>query len=238
MPPKSVPKSVNELIHTLRYGDAADRRAAMAELAHRATESAEAIPDLIAVLRDEDPSLRFDAATALACMGPAAVKPLIEAMLDADVDFRRAVIAALGGLGPDAAAAVPVLRAARGDPQFAVEADAALALIQPPFWKTLRPHLVRTLPLALLLTGGVAVVAGAVATLSGLADLMRPDQPLALTLGAAIGLLGGFLGSLIGGITRGRAGAVVGLLVLGIAGYLIGVIIGGWVGSLLGPLGR
>jgi hypothetical protein len=159
-------------------------------------------------------------------------------MLQEDVELRKAVIGTLSRIGPGAVTAIPILQAARGDPELVAEADAALEQITPPRWAALRPHLVGTLPTALLITGATAILAGVTATLVWLADSMRPGHPLAWTLGTAIGLLGGFLGAMIGGIARGRGGAIVGLVILGAAGYGVGIFIGGWASSLLGPLGH
>lgn len=231
-------RSVTELVQTLRYGDPADRRAALAELSQIAPGASEAIPDLIAILHDVDLSIRGAATDALARIGADAVPLLVEAMLEEDVDFRKAVIGTLGRIGPVAKAAVPVLKAAQSNPQLAADAEAALAQINPPLWARLRPHLVGTLPSAMLITGALIVGAGAITTLVWLAEQMHPGNPLALTIGTAIGLLGGFLGGVIGGTTHGRPGALLGLVLLGIAGYFIGVFIGGWVGWLLGPLGH
>jgi hypothetical protein len=231
-------RNITDLIQTLRYGDIADRRAALAELAHVAPEASEAIPDVIAILHDIDPSLRSAADDVLAGMGSAAVAPLVAAMLEEHTEFRKAVIGTLGRIGPKAASAIPVLTAARIDPQLVDAVDAALAQIKPSIWARLRPHLVRTLPPAVWTTAALIVSVGAITALAWLTERMQPGNPTAVTVGTAIGLIGGSVGALIGGVTRGRIGAIAGLVLLGIAGYFIGVFIGGWVGSLLGPLGR
>lgn len=229
---------VTRWIQAFRYGSAAERRTALGHLGSVGSAAADAIPDLIAALRDADLAIRTGAADALVKMGTAAVAPLVEALLDEDADFRRAVILTLGQIGPEAAAAIPVLTAARTDAQLAAAAAEALARIGEPPPTEVGSHLARTLPLALLITASVGLLAGAVIALIWITGALQPDNPLALTLGGVGGVLGGVLGVVIGGSWWGRAGALVGLVVVGMAGYVLGSFLGCLAALLLEPLVR
>ena len=96
-----------------------------------AAMGAPAVPALVEALAD--PELRFLAAVALKSMGPAAVAGLVKAMEDPDEEIRIAVIGVLGGIGPDARAAVPALmeRVRRGEPMERWAALEALGNIGP-----------------------------------------------------------------------------------------------------------
>jgi HEAT repeat protein len=60
---------------------------------------AEALKPLLAVVRGDDPELRFDAAFALQEMGPPAVPLLLDALQDSRSEVRWAVVLALGAMG-------------------------------------------------------------------------------------------------------------------------------------------
>jgi hypothetical protein len=228
---------ITRWIQAFRYGNPAERRTALGRLAQVGSAAADAIPDFIASLRDADLEIRTGAAEALVRMGSVAVTPLVEALLDEDVDFRRAVIHTLGRIGPDAAAAVPVLTTARADEQLAQAAEEALAAIGAPPTEV-RSHLAATLPLALLITVVVGVLFAGLAALVHATGVLQPEHPLALTLGAIGAVLGGLLGLVIGGSQWGRAGMLPGLMVVGLVGYTLGTCVGGLAGSMLEPLVR
>ncbi|HET6884208.1 MAG TPA: HEAT repeat domain-containing protein [Pirellulales bacterium] len=79
-----------------------------------------AVPALIDILHDDDPSIRAQAARALARMGPKAapaVSELIVVLNDPDSEVRRGAARALGQIGPDAEDAVPALIKALKDPR-------------------------------------------------------------------------------------------------------------------------
>ena len=89
--------------------------------------SAADIPALIGALKDSDPLVRENAATALGWLGEAAreaVEPLVAALGDEDVYLRGAASVALGRIG---AAAVPALVRALGDANAEVRRSAAIA---------------------------------------------------------------------------------------------------------------
>src|SRR5690606_27830318 len=71
------------------------------------------VPDLIELLGDPDPEVRFYGARALWAIGPPAAAPAAPAaaalLLDEDADVRIAARTVLASLGPDGAAAAPRL---------------------------------------------------------------------------------------------------------------------------------
>lgn len=88
----------------------------------------EAVPSLVAALRDPDAATRERAATALGRIGPparAAIEPLIATFVDDDLYLRGAAAVALGQIGRDA---VPALIRAIGDADEQVRWSAAIAL--------------------------------------------------------------------------------------------------------------
>jgi hypothetical protein len=73
---------------------------------------ADAVPQLIAALKDHEPEVRAASAKALALMGPkasSAVPALIDALNDSDENVRRTAARALGQIGPAAHDAIPAL---------------------------------------------------------------------------------------------------------------------------------
>jgi len=86
-----------------------------------------AVPNLVAALRTSGPRGRFQAAMALATLGPTAagaVQPLIAALeSDADSSVRTGAATALGSIGPSASAALPALRKAVGNPNEKLSGD-------------------------------------------------------------------------------------------------------------------
>jgi HEAT repeat protein len=138
------------------------RIAAIQALGGFGTEAAEAVPELIAALRDEDRRVRWFAAEALGLVGPeakAAVPALVEAFRSLEVvtadqganveSIRKAPIRliaafALGKIGPAARAAIPDLTAALSGPDSRVRGAAARALgLIGPDARQAVPHLIR-----------------------------------------------------------------------------------------------
>jgi len=79
-------------------------------------------------LQDPDAEVRRMVIEALSWMGPDAVPPLIAALKDASPAVRRAAARALGNLGADAQRARSALETAASDPQEDVRTAAAKAL--------------------------------------------------------------------------------------------------------------
>jgi HEAT repeat protein len=75
-------------------------------------ETTVAVPYLIQILHDQDPSVREQAAWALGCIGPKAVVAvpyLLQALHDPVSSVREQVAFAFGGIGKEAAVAIPYL---------------------------------------------------------------------------------------------------------------------------------
>lgn len=92
-----------------------------------------AIPSLIRCLaREESRGIRWKAAEALGALGPAAVEPLVAALLSADEDVRWMAALALGATR-DGAAVDPLITLFKDSDRFVRgRATAALAMIGPP----------------------------------------------------------------------------------------------------------
>jgi HEAT repeat protein len=93
-------------------------------------EAKEAVPALIAALKDQDGVVRSSAADALGRMGGEAVPALIAALKDQDGVVRRFAADALGRMGAAAKEAAPALIAALKDQDGVVRNSAADALGQ------------------------------------------------------------------------------------------------------------
>ena len=122
------------------------RIAAIRALGGFGREAAEAVPQLVRALGDDDPRVRWFAIEALGLIGPEAkdaVPALVEALRSRDLAYALAsedsdalkdgpirLIAAfaLGRIGPDARAAIPDLIAALSGPDSRVRGEAARAL--------------------------------------------------------------------------------------------------------------
>jgi len=107
------------------------RRNAALALGFMKANQKEAVPALVAALKDPDAEVRRDAAFALGEIGPGAkeaVPALIAALKDPDGGVRRIAIGVLGMIGLGAKEAVPALIAALKDPDAGVRGSAAQAL--------------------------------------------------------------------------------------------------------------
>lgn len=93
-----------------------------------------ALPALAKTLRDSDESVVQQAAAAMSQIGARAVPLLIDAIAADNATARRSAVVALGNIGTEAKAAVPVLRAAAtsdADPVMRLLARSALGEIDP-----------------------------------------------------------------------------------------------------------
>jgi HEAT repeat protein len=103
---------IGRLLLSLAAPEPKDRRYAVGALAEIGSAATEAVPAVIAALRDTDEVVRAGAAAALGKIGPAAaetVPALIAALGDADKMVRRSAAGTLEHIGPPAAEAVPAL---------------------------------------------------------------------------------------------------------------------------------
>lgn len=122
----------------LKEKDLTLRRAAVVALDRLGAEARAAFSALKQAAKDDDRAVRSQALHALGNLGkddPDAVVPvLVEGLRDVVIEVRITAILALGGIGPEAKAAVPALTNAARDGQAAVREAAADALkhIQPP----------------------------------------------------------------------------------------------------------
>jgi HEAT repeat protein len=101
-----------------------------------------AIPELLAALKSHRPKMRFQAAMALAKLGPeaaSAVHPLIDVLTnDSDYSVRTSAATALGAVGPAASAALPALKRAAGNPNQKLTHDPKRAELRVRAWAAIR----------------------------------------------------------------------------------------------------
>jgi HEAT repeat protein len=118
-------------------GENPDERALAAQLLARlGPDAAPAVPALWAALRKPEPEIRKLAAAALSGIGPAAAPTagdIVRALSEPPGpgegwDYRRKLIDALGGIGPEAKEAVPLLADQLGKPGPGLAVDAIEAL--------------------------------------------------------------------------------------------------------------
>src|SRR5882724_6653151 len=92
----------------------------------------DAVPELIAALKDKDAKVRAKAAESLWSVGGAdtteAIPALVPLLKDKDANVRLNTAGALGQIGPEAKAAIPALRETLKDSDVYVRAQAATAL--------------------------------------------------------------------------------------------------------------
>src|SRR5271154_2487526 len=112
------PDPVPELIRLFETGRPSDRRHAARQFGRLGVRGSAGVPLLVPALVGNDAELRAVASAALAEIGEPAVTPLVESLLNPDLDHRRAAIITLGNMGPVAAPAVPVLTSALADPHL------------------------------------------------------------------------------------------------------------------------
>ncbi len=96
--PEEEEREFSTIIEELTFTDVFVRIEAAAELAEFGPEAAEAVPDLIRAMQDEDARLREQAARTLGAIGPGAeeaVPVLNEALKDPDENVRQAAAEAL-----------------------------------------------------------------------------------------------------------------------------------------------
>jgi HEAT repeat protein len=86
------------------------------------------VPALIRCLRDKDEIIRVRAAIELGYVGADAVGDVIPLLKDEDERVRRAAADALAGIGPKASPAIPALRAALKDKDEGVRESAGDAI--------------------------------------------------------------------------------------------------------------
>jgi HEAT repeat protein len=94
-------------------------------------QSVSEVDNLREMLKDKDPSIRKNAAQALAHIGPeakAAIPALTETLKDKDGSVRGFAAQALGNMGPEAKAAVPALTEATQSKNYFVRQSAVAAL--------------------------------------------------------------------------------------------------------------
>jgi HEAT repeat protein len=230
---------ISPLIEQFQNGGPGDRCLAARALADLGPAAEDAIPLLVAALRDADVIVRAAAAHGLSHIGRPAVAPLLAELAYEDVYFRRAVIVTLGQVGRSAAAAIPALTAALEDETLADAAAQALRNIRRSRLAILRAWFGPSLQWAL---GSLALLAAVTVALWSLAwlsqDLIGEANGPALSAAVGIGLLGSALGALIGGSRRASPGAVGGALVLGFGGACAGLLLGGVLGTMLEPIVR
>ena len=101
-------EAVPILIETLRDDDYRLRIAATTALIHIGPEP-DAVPKLVAILKEENSQGRTDAAKVLTKIGKPAVAPLVEVLSTTNVEVLLPAIGALADIGPDARPAVSKL---------------------------------------------------------------------------------------------------------------------------------
>jgi len=93
-------------------------------------DAANATPDLVTALADNEGTIRWSAATALARIGKKALPGLTHALYDKNPEVRHASAYALGQIGSTAEPAIPALMAATHDPNPQVRDSSTFSLWQ------------------------------------------------------------------------------------------------------------
>lgn len=189
---------------------------------------------LVAALLDPDVAIRLAAAYAMRELGRAAVRPLLDAFAEADLDHRLAIIQALGVIGKPARSALPVLEQLTENTELAATAALAIQNIRygPPLdWNRLCSRLG-----VWFLVGGIVLEAGCL--ILHWVGHFSQTSGMALQISAAWAVVCAFVGAVLGAGLHGRLGVYVGANYLGIAGACVGAFLGEAIALLLGPLLR
>jgi HEAT repeat protein/type 1 glutamine amidotransferase len=121
-------KSVAEWTALLNGTDSDVRVEAILALGDLGAEANNALPTLVALLKDEAPDVRFFAASVLGRIGAAAVPGVTALLHDGKDSLRAAAAQALGRIGPDASPSAPELKALMLDKSAVVRTEAVLAI--------------------------------------------------------------------------------------------------------------
>lgn len=121
-------KSLDDWIKMLKTGDAKARASACVAIREMGRTAKEAIPALVAALKDTDPYVRIEATVALGAIGPAAIPALTEALKSSNRYQRMGACLSLGHMAANAKDAIPALEAAFKDKNASVRAHAAQAV--------------------------------------------------------------------------------------------------------------
>jgi HEAT repeat protein len=122
-----VPRLIEKLAKDEKAGQ---RRAAARSLGEMGAKAKLAIPALVKALNDVDGSVRDEAENSLKKMGEPAVSELLPHLKDPDEFVRLRIVTVLGGIGPDAKAALPAIEAAKQDSSAFVRSAAEEAEIR------------------------------------------------------------------------------------------------------------
>lgn len=227
------PDPVPQLIRLFETGRPSDRRHAAREFGRLGAGVALLVPALM----DADTELRPVASEALVKIGVPAVTPLVESLLNPDLDHRRAVLITLGKMGPVAAPAIPVLTSALADPALGQWAAQAIDKIQAGSLPSVAARAKRTFPLALVMTclgAGLLLVIWLGVWASQ--TMSSQTSGLIAKIGTAIAILGGGIGSVMCGSRWGRGGAIIGGVICTLAGGAVGMFLGALANMFVGPI--
>ena len=122
-------RRVEQLILYLTSSEPADRQYAVGQIRAIGPGAEAAVPALVALLCDTEPSVRLSTSEALVKIGVGAVPALIDATRHPEPTVRRIVTSTLGRLGPAARAALPALTELLSDPVPDVRCKAPGALV-------------------------------------------------------------------------------------------------------------
>ena len=118
-------KPLSAWIAQLKDKDAQKRNEATQSISQLGIQARPALKALVPLLGDTDVGVRYNAAGALAAIGPDAVGPLKDALKDANADVRQTAAYGLGLLGPAAHDAADALAALLKDDKEALVRQAA-----------------------------------------------------------------------------------------------------------------
>jgi HEAT repeat protein len=131
LPSQAQDNDVPRLIEKLRKDtEARNRKSAARALGELGLKAKQAVPALIKALNDADSSVRDEAENSLKKIGEPAVAELLPGLKDPDEFVRLRIVGVLGGIGPDAKAALPALEEAKKDTSAFVRSAAEEAVIR------------------------------------------------------------------------------------------------------------